>query len=92
MFRLFLDRESNENFQQVLVLVTGDGNSNENRTNFPEVVRRALTHHWKVEIWSWKSCLSRRFNEIQTQYPRDMEIYELDEYRQQITFTEKTKK
>ena len=91
MFRLVLDRKSDQNERQVLVLVSGDGNANENRTTFPEVVRRALQHHWQVEVWSWKSCLSRRFQEIEREYPRDMKICYLDEHKEEVTFVEKNK-
>lgn len=91
MFKLILDRENVPNQQQVLVLVSGDGNANGDRTNFPEVVAKALKRRWKVEVWSWKSCLSRKFEEIQREHPKDMKIHYLDEHKSSVTFMEKNK-
>lgn len=52
MLHRVLTFKNNQNTQQVLVLVTGDGNLNENRTTFPGVVEEALKNNWKVEVWS----------------------------------------
>jgi len=53
---------------QTLVLVTGDGNSNEGRTNFPEVVEQWMVKGGNVELWSWKDCLNSvgRMNTLDT--------------------------
>ncbi|CAF1565821.1 unnamed protein product, partial [Didymodactylos carnosus] len=59
---------------QTLILVSGDGNSNDNRTSFPTVVLKALKRKWLVEIWSWKASLSSKFNEIQNLFPEQLTI------------------
>ena len=71
---------------QVLILISGDGNANNNRTSFPDVVTTALEHGWIVEIWSWKASLSTKFLNIQQKYPAQMKIEHLDIYRSKITF------
>jgi hypothetical protein len=44
---------------RVLVLVTGDANENCGRVNFRQLVTNALSHHWFVEVHSWRrSCSS----------------------------------
>ncbi len=76
---------------QVLVLVTGDGNTNSGKTNFPNTVERILKRNWSVELWSWEQALSQKFLDIQKQFPTQMTIKYLDPYRAEITFEEKFK-
>lgn len=80
------------NDQQNLVLITGDGNSNDNRTSFPDVVTIALDNNWTVDIWSWKATLSRKFLDLQRRYPSKLRINYLDPFRSQITFKGKLRK
>jgi len=77
--------------EQHLVLITGDGNTNDNRTSFPEMVTTAIDYGWTVEIWSWKASFSRKFSEIQQKYPQKFQINYLDADRSKITFREKQK-
>jgi hypothetical protein len=77
--------------EQHLVLITGDGNPNDNRTSFPEMVTIAIDYGWTVEIWSWKASFSRKFSEIQQKYPQKFQINYLDADRSTITFREKQK-
>jgi hypothetical protein len=72
--------------QQVLVLVTGDGNNNRGQTTFPEVAEIALTKDWNVELWSWEQSLNPIYFGIQTKFPDQMTIKYLDAHREQITF------
>jgi hypothetical protein len=41
-----------------LVLLTGDGNSNNGASKFPDCVEKALRLGWKVEVWAWKKSTS----------------------------------
>ncbi len=75
--------------QQHLVLITGDGNENENRTSFPQIVSTALDYGWTIELWSWKASLSAKFTEIQRKDSSKMKINSLDTYRTKITFKQK---
>jgi hypothetical protein len=44
---------------RILVLVTGDANENYGRVNFRQLVTNALSHHWFVEVHTWRqSCNS----------------------------------
>lgn len=90
IYKLILDNQSRQgNVQQHLILITGDGNSNDNRTSFPNVVSKALDNGWTVDLWTWRASLSRKFNEIQEKYPSEMKINYLDQARSKITFREK---
>ncbi|CAM2727883.1 unnamed protein product [Rotaria socialis] len=71
---------------QVLVLVTGDGNRNDNKTSFPDTLERVLTSDWSVELWSWKQSLNQCYFGIQKFFPSRMTIKYLDSYRNNITF------
>lgn len=77
--------------QQVLVLMTGDGNDNHKQTNFPITVERVIEDNWKVELWSWKRSLGYRFRNIQEVYPTGISINYLDDYRDEITFVARNK-
>jgi hypothetical protein len=79
------------NAQQHLVLITGDGNANDDRTSFPKIVSVALEHQWTVELWSWKASLSSKFLTIQKKYPHKFQINHLDPHRSKITFKQKAK-
>ncbi|CAF1215138.1 unnamed protein product [Adineta ricciae] len=92
MFKLILSHPSKRTRRQVLVLLSGDGNSNYGRTSFPEAVRTALQHNWNVELWSWKNSFSKKFSQIQNDYPSQMTINYFDSNRNKFTFTESAKK
>jgi hypothetical protein len=77
--------------KQHLILITGDGNENDNRTSFPGMVTIAIDYGWTVEIWGWKECFSGKFSQIQQKYPDKFTINYLDTYRSKITFREKQK-
>lgn len=91
VLRLILDHPSDPNRRQVLVLLSGDGNSNSGRTSFPYAVTTALQRNWQVELWSWEQSLSRNFRDIERKYPAQMKINYLDPHRKRITFIGKTK-
>jgi len=81
-----------KNIQQNLLLISGDGNANDNRTSFPDIVIIALNYGWTIDIWSWKASLSNKFLNIQTKYPSKIQINYLDQFRSNITFIQKQKK
>lgn len=92
IYDIILSCNDNTASQQVLILVTGDGNSNSNKINFPTVVERILKRGWRVELWSWELSLSKRFFDIQKIFPTRMTINYLDPHRKAITFEEKETK
>jgi hypothetical protein len=82
---------------QTLVLVTGDGNDNDGRTTFPKIVTEALKKNssreasnehalWKVEIISWKRCLSNGLKALRDAYSSYVSIRFLDEKREYVTY------
>jgi hypothetical protein len=40
---------------RILVLATGDGNSNSGRVTFPDAIERALRNEWFVCVYTWKA-------------------------------------
>lgn len=91
ILHVFNAYETSDNKQQVLVLVTGDGNNNEDKVNFVKVVETALKKHWNVELWAWENSMSKKYLEVQKHFPIQMNIQYLDFYREQITFIQKPK-
>ncbi len=90
---LILKNKTNQgNGQQNLILISGDGNANDNRTSFPDIVTIALDYGWTVDIWSWKLSFSYKFLDLQRKYPYKIKINYLDTYRSKITFTQKQKR
>ncbi|CAF1313902.1 unnamed protein product [Didymodactylos carnosus] len=86
-------RQPHHRHQQVLVLVTGDGNDNYKRgTSFPAILLKALKRQWHVELWSWEKALNGKFLDIQKTYPKLMKIKYFDLHRKKITFTQKQTK
>ena len=71
---------------QSLVLVTGDGRVSEFGTSFPLQVERALRLRWQVEVWSWRTQLSNEYRRLARNAAGFMNVHELDDYYDQITF------
>ncbi len=69
---------------QILVLVTGDGNSNKGYSNFPGLVQNALDRGWIVEIYSWKNRLNYVYPTLAGANPRQMRICKLDDFKDKI--------
>lgn len=66
-----------------LVLVTGDGVLDE-KFSFISRVRKAVSLGWKVEVWSWRSSLSTRYDELEL--GSVLKLVYLDKHRAQITY------
>ncbi|CAF0740428.1 unnamed protein product [Adineta steineri] len=62
ILNILLQNPDTRTRQQVLVLITGDGNKNSGQTSFPTTVETALQADWSVELWSWELSLSQRTN------------------------------
>jgi hypothetical protein len=71
---------------QTLVIVSGDGRVSQWDTSFPGQVLRALKRGWNVEVWSWAEQLTRKYAQIQRDYPGRVIISTLDPYYRSITF------
>ena len=71
-----------------LVLLTGDGNDNDGRTNFPQIVANALSQNtndcvkWKVEIWTWASAKSSEYDRFDSN--DNFRVNLLDDYRNEL--------
>jgi hypothetical protein len=46
-----------------IVLVTGDGNRNGGRSNFPAVVEHLKPLGYRFEVWAWRASLSQRLRD-----------------------------
>jgi hypothetical protein len=66
------------NPSRVLVLVTGDGNQNNGRVRFPEIVEIALRHGWCVEVYSWESRTHGVYKRYSQEYVGFFQLHFLD--------------
>lgn len=64
---------------RVIALVTGDGNLNEGRTNFPECIEAALKNDWHVELHSWRKSTNKTYLDMAKQYQEHFCVCYLDE-------------
>lgn len=71
---------------QTLILVTGDGRVGRYGTDFLQQAERTLRRGWSVEVWSWKACLSRKYQQLADTAGGGIRIFELDPYYENITF------
>jgi hypothetical protein len=74
-----------------IVLVTGDGNSHNDHSSFPDTVDAAAKAGFRVEIWSWKaSCATRIYTDIAKNYGHGVvTINYLDSHKDKICFIKK---
>lgn len=79
----------------LLVLVTGDGNKNDQHlgdhaTSFPRAVQRALEAGWTVEVWSWSSSLASVWDTMVREAAREhdgrLTVHTWDAHRDHITW------
>eukprot|EP01039_Chlorochromonas_danica_P006176 gene6176-6811_t len=75
--------------KHTLVLLTGDATEDQNGNSFFSVVKEALELGWKVELWTWRAAMSRRYVSLLEVYGGnvgDFIVMYLDEYRDSITY------
>jgi len=65
---------------RTLVLLSGDGNDNFGRTNFPDVLEKALMNNWSVEVWAWRSGTSHIYEDFRRAYGQRYALYYLDDH------------
>jgi hypothetical protein len=79
MQRALLRSKDENNSGKTLVLLSGDGNSNEGRASFSEVVKEALFDRgWRVEVWCWKASCSTTYRELQGMEGCNFSLFYLD--------------
>lgn len=66
------------NPRRTLVLLTGDGNTNNGRATFPESVEIALRNGWRVEVHSWQRSTSHVYRTFAEQYYTHFKLKFLD--------------
>jgi hypothetical protein len=68
--------------QRTLVLLSGDGNNNDDHTSFAETVETALGQGFFVEIWAWKHSASRVYTKsFKENYGGSFTVRFFDEFR-----------
>ncbi len=72
--------------ENTLVLCTGDGNENHGFSNFVDVARNTAKMGWRVEIWSWRHSISRKYQQLANEHRGRLSIHYLDEFEDQIIF------
>jgi hypothetical protein len=63
-----------------LVLVTGDGNNNNDLSSFPKCCMAALKAGWRVEVVSWRITLHSVYHALQVQSRKQLQVRLLDDY------------
>jgi len=86
---VFEDRTVSWDLKLTIVLVAGKGSQESRGYATPDHVKIILSKGYRVELWSWRSSLSGKFEEIQNQYRQQMSIQYLDDYREFITYIKK---
>ena len=74
------EKQSLPKIKPVLVLVTGDGNKNNGRTDFPSLTKTFLEQGWIVHQWSWKKALSSAYKEFAMKYSDSYYLFYLDDF------------
>ena len=90
MYQLLADPSLSFAEPRTLVLLTGDGNDNDGRTTFLDVVQKALLHNvhglkWRVHLWAWKAGLNSEYKKLLKD--PNFKIYYLDDYREELNET-----
>ena len=68
--------------QRTLVLLSGDGNNNDDHTSFAETVECALGQGFFVEIWAWKHSASRVYTKsFKENYGGSFTVRFFDDFR-----------
>ena len=67
--------------RRTIVLVTGDGNRNHERTTFPDVLEQALRKGFKVELWCWQNSASSVYTRFKKEYFTHFKQFFLDDHR-----------
>jgi hypothetical protein len=79
MLNTLISHTGQDNSDKTLVLLSGDGNDNEGRVSFRDVVEQAVfDFKWNVEVWCWKSSCARTYRELQEITPAQMRVCYLD--------------
>jgi len=68
-------------FPDILVIATGDGNSDNGQHSFPSLAQRALKAGMRVEVAAWKNGLSGNFKNV-----KGLKIRYLDDNMTEFTF------
>lgn len=64
--------------QHTLALLTGDGNDNHGRSSFFTASTLALQQGWKVEVWAWRACLSKQYQDLLQAYGHDVGLFRIN--------------
>ena len=79
MLNTLISHTGQDNSDKTLVLLSGDGNDNEGRVSFRDVVERAVfDFKWNVEVWCWKASCARTYRELQEIASGQMRVCYLD--------------
>mmetsp|Transcript_3897 Transcript_3897/g.5754 ORF Transcript_3897/g.5754 Transcript_3897/m.5754 type:complete len:630 (+) Transcript_3897:48-1937(+) len=85
--KAILDHDLDRTINHTLILVTGDGNANDGKATFPEIVQSViLRRNWRAEVWSWQNCTSSTYKKMCKEFPSKMDLRYLDDYRSEITY------
>ena len=81
-----IQADTQDDVQDILVLVTGDGSESQASSSFTRLATAAATRGWQVHVWSWEQSLSGKFKDLKQRYSDNISILFLDKEKGQITF------
>ena len=64
---------------KIVILLIGDGNENSGWTTFKDCIKAALNGGWRVELWSWRTCLSKSLLTLSYENSDRMTVEYLDD-------------
>jgi len=71
--------------QHTLVLLSGDGNRNDDHHSFADTIQEALRVGMFVEVWAWKNSVSRVYTQVFAEhYGGSFAVRYFDDYRDKI--------
>jgi len=71
-----------------LVMLTGDGNNNDDQASLFQAVEYALDKNWRVELWCWRMSVSKNYRILASKLDTrpNFKLFFLDNFREEITF------
>jgi hypothetical protein len=71
-----------------LVMLTGDGNDNDQQASLFQAVEYALDKNWCVELWCWVLSVSNNYRILASKLQErpNFRLFFLDKFRDEITF------
>ncbi len=81
-----LYEHTNANYNQTIVLVSGDGNKQPGVISFPDLLRMSLRQNFMVEVWAFKESMSREYYTLKKEFPTQVKLSFLNKHFDRIYY------